>query len=139
MKKVLKLLKKNKIMTLATSSGGKPRSSIMEYVMVGDTMVFMTDPKTIKAKNLAKNNRISFTVGKIPKDIMKSVYAAVDGTAEPASKAEIEGYNKELFLRYPMFKEMGEFLKTAVYFKVDIKVAYYSVGMAPAEKIKAKK
>jgi uncharacterized pyridoxamine 5'-phosphate oxidase family protein len=139
MDKVINLLKKNKVMTVATSSGGKPRSSIVEYVMVGDAMVFMTNPQTIKAKNLAKNKKISITVGKIPKDIMKAVYVAIDGTAQPAGAAEKEGYNKELFARYPMFEEMGDFLKTAVYFRIKFKTAYYSVGMAPAEKIKYKK
>ena len=136
MDKVIKLLKKNKVMTLATASRNKPRSSIMEYVMVGDTMVFMTDPTTIKAKNLEKNNKVSLSVGKIPKDLMKAVYVAIDGTVEPASKAEKEGYNKELFERYPMFSQMGEFLKIALYFKVKFKTAYYSVGMGKAEKIK---
>lgn len=138
MDRVHRLLNKNKVMTLATASGGKPRSSIMEYVMVGETMVFMTNPATIKAKNLSKNKRISLTVGKIPRDIMKAVYVAIDGTAEPAGKDEVDGYNKVLFERYPMFKEMDEFLKTALYFKVVFKTAYYSVGMAPAKKIRYK-
>ena len=138
MDKVMKLLKKNKYMTLATSARNRPRSSIVEYIMVGDTMVIMTDPTTIKAKNLAKNNKVSLSVSKIPKDIMKAVYMTIDGVAEPATKAEKDGYNKVLFERYPAFAGMNEFLKVALYFRVKFKTAYYSVGMGKAEKIKYK-
>jgi uncharacterized pyridoxamine 5'-phosphate oxidase family protein len=130
MERVLKLLKENKVMTLATSSNDVPRSSIMEYVMVGNTMVFMTNPETTKGKNLAKNNKISLTVGNVPDDIMQSVYVAIDGTVSDAGKKEIDGYNKELFERYPVFKEyMASPDFKYKYFKVKFNAAQYSIGM----------
>jgi uncharacterized pyridoxamine 5'-phosphate oxidase family protein len=128
--RVLKLLKENKVMTLATSSNDVPRSSIMEYVMVGDTMVFMTNPETRKGKNLAKNKKISITVGNVPEDIMQAVYVAIDGRVFNAGKKEIDGYNDELFRRYPFFKEyMASPDFKYKYFRVRFSVAQYSVGM----------
>jgi uncharacterized pyridoxamine 5'-phosphate oxidase family protein len=130
MDRVLKLLKEEKVMTLATCSNDIPRSSIMEYVMVGDTMVFMTNPETRKGKNLAKNNRISLTAGKIPDDLMQSVYVAIDGTVSDADKNEIEGYNEELSARYPSFREYMESPEfNFKYFRVNFGIAQYSVGM----------
>jgi len=131
MEEVLRLLKANTVMNLATSYNDKPRSSIMEYIMVGDTMVFSTDPESIKGRNLAKNPRISLTVGNMP------VFAAIDGTVTYAGPREVEEYNNELIRRYPHFKEM--MMSGAMkfrHFKVEFDTAYYSEGMGPAKVIK---
>ena len=118
---VMKLLKANTSMALATSCNDKPRSSIMEYIMVGDRMIFATDPKSIKGGNLAKNPNVSLTVGGMP------VYMAIDGTTEDPSKSEMEEYNKVLFERYPQFKEpMESGMIKFKYFRVAFKTAYYT-------------
>jgi len=131
MKEVIKLLKANTVMNLATSYNDKPRSSIMEYIMVGDTMVFATDPESIKGKNLAKNPRISLTVGKMP------LFVAIDGTVTYAGPREVEEYNKELIKRYPMFKEMMDSgAMKFKHFRVEFETAYYNEGMGPAKVIK---
>lgn len=131
MENLYKLLNDNKVMNLATCSDDKPRSSIMEYIMVGDAMIIATSPDSIKAKNIAKNNRISLTVGNMP------IYAAIDGKVTDANAEEINGYNKELLVRYPEFKEMMDSgAMTFKHFRVVFDTAYYSEGMAPAKVIK---
>jgi len=130
MDEVMKLLKENKVMNLATSYNDKPRSSIMEYIMVGDALIFSTDPESIKGKNLAKNPKVSLTVGGMP------VFLAIDGTVMYAGPKEVDEYNKELVLRYPEFKEMmASGAMKFKHFKVVFETAYYSEGMGPAKVI----
>ena len=131
MEEVMRLLKANTVMTLATSYNDRPRSSIMEYIMVGDTLVFSTDPESIKAKNMAKNPNVSLTVGNMP------VFAAIDGTVAYAGPREVEEYNKELLRRYPQFAEMmASGAMKFKHFKVEFETAYYSEGFGPAKVIK---
>jgi uncharacterized pyridoxamine 5'-phosphate oxidase family protein len=126
MDRVMKFLKENTVMALATSCNDKPRSSIMEYIMVGDAMIISTDPNSIKGKNLAKNPKISITLGGMP------VYLAIDGSVKEASPKEIEEYNKVLVERYPMFKEAVESgVMPFKHFRVVFDTAYYSEGMGP--------
>jgi hypothetical protein len=103
----------------------------MEYIMVGDAMIFSTDPESIKGKNLAKNPRVSLTVGNMP------IFAAIDGTVTFAGPREVEEYNVELIRRYPMFKEMMESgAMKFKHFRVEFDTVYYSEGMGPAKIIK---
>ncbi|MDR0198184.1 MAG: pyridoxamine 5'-phosphate oxidase family protein [Methanomassiliicoccaceae archaeon] len=131
MEEVIRLLKTNTVMNLATCHNEKPRSSIMEYIMVGDAMIFSTDPESIKGRNLAKNPNVSLTVGNMP------VFVAIDGTVSYAGPKEVEEYNAELIRRYPMFKEMMESgAMKFKHFRVVFDTAYYSEGMGPAKIIK---
>jgi uncharacterized pyridoxamine 5'-phosphate oxidase family protein len=130
MDEVMKLLKENKVMNLATSHNDRPRSSIMEYIMIGDSMIFATDPESIKGKNLAKNPRVSLTVGGMPR------YLAIDGTVTFAGPMEVNGYNEELLVRYPEFEEMmASGAMKFRHFKIVFDVAYYSEGMGQAKVI----
>jgi len=131
MEKVLKLLKANTSMALATSSNDKPRSSIMEYVMVGDNMICSTSPDSIKGKNLAKNPKVSLTVGGMP------TYVAIDGKIKDPTKKEIEEYNKVLIARYPHFKEiMATHPEAFKHFRVVFDTAYYTECPKETEIIK---
>jgi hypothetical protein len=106
----------------------------MEYIMVGDTMVFSTDPESIKGKNLAKNPRISLTVGNMP------IFAAIDGKVAFAGPREVEEYNKELIRRYPHFAEMmSSGAMKFKHFKVEFDTIYYSEGMNPPKVINVNK
>jgi len=152
MDKVLRFLKANRIMTLATSSDDVPRASIMEYTMVGDTMMFSTFPGSVKSKNLSKNPRMSFTVGHIP------VFLAMDGTAVEASQEEkekyieaqleirwhnirgekpkyVEDWNKIMMDTYPEFKTLME-SGGMRYYKIIFETAYYAEGVWPPKVIK---
>ncbi|MDR2866245.1 MAG: pyridoxamine 5'-phosphate oxidase family protein [Methanomassiliicoccaceae archaeon] len=142
MEKVLELLRKNRVMCIATCSKDKPRSSILEYVMVGDSMIFMTDPRTIKAANIEKNPKVSLTVmeSEPGAKLEELLYVAIDGTAVKASAKKVSAYNTVLFQRYPEFKAFIESgAMNNVYYEVKFRTAWYSVGMAPAEMIKMKK
>jgi uncharacterized pyridoxamine 5'-phosphate oxidase family protein len=151
---VLKLLKENIVMHLATCRDNNPRSSIMEYGMVGDSMIFATFHGTIKGWNMSQNPRISLTVGGTP------MYVAIDGTVAEASAADIEGFNKILFERhllgirhqlysgrytnpyekYSEFKDMLMADKMNLrYYKVIFDTAYYTHGSGPAEEIDMKR
>jgi len=152
MDRVLKFLKANRIMTLATSCDDVPRASIMEYTMVGDTMMFSTYPGSIKSRNLSKNPRISLTVGHIP------VFLAIDGTATEAGQKEqeeyiraqleirwhnfrgekpkyVEDWNRIMMERYPEFKNKME-SGGMRYYKVTFETAYYAEGVWPPRVIK---
>lgn len=149
MDRVTKLLKMNRVMTLATSYDNVPRASIVEYSMIGERMMFSTHPDSIKCRNLSANPRISFTVGHMP------VYLAVDGTAVEASEKEkeeyirammgvdwrilrisgsayVEDWNKIMIEKYPEFRKLMESggLK---YYKVNFETAYYTEGTSAAE------
>lgn len=135
MEKVLQFLRENLVCCLATCSNDKPRASAMEYVVVGDNILFATDGDSIKAANLKANNKISFSANAMPK------FVTIDGTTSTPNEDEINTYNKILFERHPEFKEMVEkgMMKPFVYFKLVPEVVYYndySAGMRPTEVIK---
>lgn len=135
MEKVLQFLKENLVCCLATCSNDKPRASAMEYVIVGNNVLFATDGNSIKASNLKVNNKISFSAHAMPK------FVTIDGTTATPKQDEIDSYNKTLFERHPEFKEMVEkgMMKPFVYFKLVPEVVYYndySTGMTPPEVIK---
>ncbi|MEN9918443.1 MAG: hypothetical protein RL662_879 [Bacteroidota bacterium] len=136
MEKVLTFLKKNFVTTIATSSNDKPRTSIVEYYMIGDSLVFATSVTSIKANNLKANNRISLSVATMPQ------FVTLDGTVTTPTNEEIEAYNKLLLAKHPEFVEMMSkgMIGPFVYYKVLIDTVYfndYSTGMAPTEIIKA--
>lgn len=122
MKKVLNFLKKNSITTLATSLNDVPHASTVEYVMVGDSIIFATSPDSVKVNNLRKNNRLSMVVHNLPEFVM------IEGSVVEATIDEINGYNKALYGNHPEFEEIMEnqFMKLFIYFKVRIKKAYYN-------------
>ena len=135
MEKVFEFLKKNIVCTVATSSGDMPRASVLEYYMIGNAIIFATDPSSIKANNLKKNNHISMSVHNMPQ------FVTLDGSVTEPTKAEIEGYTHQLMINHPEFKEMMEkgMMQPFVFYKLVIKTAYwndYSNGMAPTEIIK---
>ena len=154
MNEVIRLLKENRVMHLATSYNNQPRVSIMEYGMVGDVLIFATNSESTKSRNIAKNPQVSLSVGSTPQ------YVTVDGTVTDAGPKEIDGLNKILFERhllgvrhqvyagriskpyekYPEFRDMlmsGNMdLK---YYKVVFDTAYYTSGTGPARIIDMKK
>lgn len=61
--KILKLLDEHRILTLATlRPDGWPQATTVGYVSQGLTLWFMTGKDTQKARNLARDNRVSLTV-----------------------------------------------------------------------------
>lgn len=122
MKQVIDFLKENNTTVVATSADDKPRASILEYAMIGDSMVFSTDKNSIKALNLAANPRISLSVQKLP------VFVTIDGVAAPATDAEKAEYDRKLVENHPEFQEMLDsgMMNDYAYFKVKPETAYMS-------------
>lgn len=132
MEKVFKFLKENVVCTVATCSDNNPRASVLEYVMIGDSIIIATDMESVKANNLKGNNKISVSVHNMP------LFVVIDGTAVTPDQGEIDGYNKVLFERHPEFVEFIEkgFMRPFVYYKIAPKVCCYSdfsQGMKPGE------
>ncbi len=122
MEKVISFLKKNNVTTIATSSDNQPRASVIEYYMVGDSIIFATDKNSIKASNLAKNTKVSLSVKNLPQ------FATIDGAVVAPSREEISKYTEQLLAVHPEFvekMEKGE-LPPFAFFKVDIAEVYYS-------------
>ncbi len=122
MEKIIKFLNENSIMALATSFKDKPRASTMEYIMVGDSIIFATSPESIKANNLKHNNLVSISIHNMPR------FVTIDGHVTDATPAEIQEFNKVLFERHSEFKEMVDngLVKPFAYFKICLKEIYYS-------------
>ncbi|CAG0977316.1 MAG: pyridoxamine 5'-phosphate oxidase family protein [Rhizobiaceae bacterium] len=61
--KILDILDRHRILTIATvRPDGWPQATTVGYVSRGLTLFFMTGPETQKAKNIARDNRVSLTV-----------------------------------------------------------------------------
>lgn len=122
MEKVFKFLKQNNVTTIATASDNKPRASIIEYYMVGNAMIIATDKNSIKAGNLTKNNKVSFSVKNLP------VFVTIDGKVVEPTADEITKYTEQLLVVHPEFKEKMEqgLLPPFVFYKVDMDEVYYT-------------
>jgi PPOX class probable F420-dependent enzyme len=61
--KILELLDQHRIMTLATNRpDGWPQATTVGYVHDGLTLYFLCSPQSQKAKNLARDSRVSLTI-----------------------------------------------------------------------------
>lgn len=102
-KKILKLLDGHRIMTLATlRPDGWPQATTVGYVNEGLTLYFVCGPDSQKAANLARNDRVSLTIGDDASQIMEitglSMAARVQRVTDPK---EGEKVMRMLFQRYP--------------------------------------
>lgn len=122
MKQVIDFLTENNTTVIATSLNDKPRASILEYAMIGDSMIFSTDKNSIKALNLTANPHVSLSVQKLP------VFVTIDGTVTMATDAEKAEYDRKLVENHPEFKEMLDsgMMNDYAYFKIKPETAYLS-------------
>lgn len=130
MKKVIDFLKEDGVMTLATSDHDIPRASILEYYMVGDSIIFATAQDSIKAANLRNNKHVSMSV------FSGSKFVTIDGIVTEPTQAEIEGYNKQLLEEHPEFKEALKDKNWHAYFRIVPETAYLNdiaKGVVPSE------
>lgn len=122
MEKVFNFLKQHNVTTIATVADNKPRASIIEYYVVDNSIIFATAQGSIKAGNLAKNDKVSLSVIKLP------MFATIDGRVVEPSEEEIAKYSEQLLAVHPEFIEKMEqgLLPPFAYFKLDIDEVYYS-------------
>jgi nitroimidazol reductase NimA-like FMN-containing flavoprotein (pyridoxamine 5'-phosphate oxidase superfamily) len=92
-KKILGILDEHRIMTVATNRpDGWPQATTVGYVNEGLTLYFLCDPESQKAKNLARDSRISLTIDHDASDPMAilglSMAAQAQAVTDPTEIAK---------------------------------------------------
>ena len=101
--KILALLDQHRIMTVATvRSDGWPQATTVGYVNEGLTIYFLCGLESQKAKNLARENRVSVTIDHDTADLMKITGLSMAAHAYPVTdRSEAEKVINMLPLKYP--------------------------------------
>ena len=101
--KILNLLDDHRIMTIATlRSDGWPQATTVGYVNEGLTLWFLCGLESQKAKNLARDNRVSITIDHDTPDIMSISGLSMAARAHRVcDRAEAEKVLGMLPLKYP--------------------------------------
>jgi hypothetical protein len=102
-KKILTLLDQHRIMTIATlRPDGWPQATTVGYVNEGLALYFLCGLESQKAKNLARDNRVSLTIDHDTSDLMAitglSMAAHAQTVVDPAEAGKIL---RMLPLKYP--------------------------------------
>ena len=101
--KVLTLLDQHRIMTIATvRPDGWPQATTVGYVNEGLTIYFLCGLDSQKAKNLARENRVSVTIDHDTADLMKITGLSMAAHAYPVTdRGEAEKVINMLPSKYP--------------------------------------
>lgn len=103
-RRIVDLLDSHRIMTIATlRPDGWPQATVVGYVNEGLTLYFLCGLDSQKAANIARDERVSITVGSDPDDVMRitglSMAARAHPVLDPAEAARIIAL---LPSRYPL-------------------------------------
>jgi nitroimidazol reductase NimA-like FMN-containing flavoprotein (pyridoxamine 5'-phosphate oxidase superfamily) len=101
--KILALLDQHRIMTVATlRPDGWPQATTVGYVNEGLTLYFLCGLESQKARNIARDNRISLTIDHDTADLMAITGLSMAARAFPVSeRGEAEKVLRMLPLKYP--------------------------------------
>jgi nitroimidazol reductase NimA-like FMN-containing flavoprotein (pyridoxamine 5'-phosphate oxidase superfamily) len=101
--KILTLLDQHRIMTVATlRSDGWPQATTVGYVNEGLTLYYLCGLDSQKARNLARDNRISLTIDHDTANLMMITGLSMAARAHAVSdRAEAEKVLRMLPLKYP--------------------------------------
>jgi nitroimidazol reductase NimA-like FMN-containing flavoprotein (pyridoxamine 5'-phosphate oxidase superfamily) len=101
--KILALLDQHRIMTVATlRPDGWPQATTVGYVNEGLTLYFLCGVDSQKAKNLARDNRISLTIDHDTPDLMAITGLSMAAHAHAVvDREEAENVLRMLPLKYP--------------------------------------
>ena len=101
--KILSLLADHRIMTIATlRPDGWPQATTVGYVSEGLTLWFLCGLESQKARNLARDNRVSITIDHDTPDIMSITGLSMAARAHRVTdRAEAQKVLAMLPLRYP--------------------------------------
>jgi nitroimidazol reductase NimA-like FMN-containing flavoprotein (pyridoxamine 5'-phosphate oxidase superfamily) len=107
-KKIAALLDQHRIMTIATlRPDGWPQATTVGYANEGLTLYFLCGLESQKAKNLARDNRVSLTIDRDTPQVMDitglSMAARVEAVTDPAEGQKILGL---LMKKYPEQKNV---------------------------------
>jgi general stress protein 26 len=102
-RKILKLLDEHRIMTVATlRPDGWPQATTVGYVNEGLTLWFLCGLESQKAKNLARDDRVSLTIDHDTPDVMAITGLSMAAHATAVTdRAEAEKVLRMLPLKYP--------------------------------------
>ena len=102
-RKILALLDQHRIMTVATlRPDGWPQATTVGYVNEGLTLYFLCGLDSQKAKNLARDDRISLTIDHDTPDVMTITGLSMAAHAHPVDdRAQAEKVLQMLPLKYP--------------------------------------
>jgi nitroimidazol reductase NimA-like FMN-containing flavoprotein (pyridoxamine 5'-phosphate oxidase superfamily) len=101
--KILALLDRHRIMTVATlRPDGWPQATTVGYVNEGLTLYFLCGLDSQKAKNLARDDRLSLTIDHDTSDLMAITGLSMAARAQAVEdRAEAEKVLRMLPLKYP--------------------------------------
>jgi nitroimidazol reductase NimA-like FMN-containing flavoprotein (pyridoxamine 5'-phosphate oxidase superfamily) len=101
--KILALLNQHRIMTVATlRSDGWPQATTVGYVNEGLTLYFLCGLDSQKAKNLARDDRLSLTIDHDTANLMTITGLSMAARAHAVEdRAEAENVLRMLPLKYP--------------------------------------
>jgi nitroimidazol reductase NimA-like FMN-containing flavoprotein (pyridoxamine 5'-phosphate oxidase superfamily) len=93
-RRIVDLLDSHRVMTIATlRPDGWPQATVVGYVNEGLTLYFLCGLDSQKAANIARDERVSITVGSDPDDVMRitglSMAARAHAVPDPAEAARI--------------------------------------------------
>src|SRR5690349_4163291 len=87
-RQILDLLAGHRIMTAATNrQDGWPQATTVGYVNDGLTLYFLCGPESQKAKNLARDDRVSLTIDHDTSDPMAITGLSMAARARPVTDA----------------------------------------------------
>ena len=100
--KILTLLNQHRIMTVATlRPDGWPQATTVGYVSEGLVLYFLCGLESQKAKNIARDNRISLTIDHDTADLMTLTGLSMAARAHAVTdRAEAEKILRKLMLKY---------------------------------------
>ena len=101
--KILALLDEHRIMTVATlRPDGWPQATTVGYVNEGLTLYFLCGLESQKARNIARDNRISLTIDHDTADVMAITGLSMAAHAYPVEdRAEADKVLQMLPAKYP--------------------------------------
>jgi nitroimidazol reductase NimA-like FMN-containing flavoprotein (pyridoxamine 5'-phosphate oxidase superfamily) len=137
-KQILQLLDQHRIMTVATNrSDGWPQATTVGYVNDGLTLYFQCSPESQKAKNLARDDRVSLTIDHDTSDPMAITGLSMAAHAHPVrDPAEVTKILELLGRRYPEYANFPIRPDEILVFRVEAKVISvldYSKGFGHTE------
>src|ERR1700690_1657254 len=102
-KKILALLDQHRVITIATlRPDGWPQATTVGYVNEGLNLYFLCGLDSQKARNLARDDRVSLTINDDPADIMRITGLSIAGHAQPVEDgAEAARILALMPLKYP--------------------------------------
>lgn len=138
--KIVEILAHTNDMTIATiRPDGWPQATTVSFVSDGLAIFFVTGAQAQKAKNIAKNGKVSLTVDRPYKNWDEITGLSLGGTAERVTdEAEIAKIEKLMAKKFPQTADFSMPEDALAFFKVTpkvISVLDYSKGFGHTDTV----